>query len=114
MNSLYYECHITTDVIPPDKRELFDRLCKNAGFWASDWKLADTSLKFFATSRGHDYTELKSRMCNLILDLKAFDFKVWRYKIEDTILDSKIEDIYNIVDLKSSEILEDFDKVSEQ
>jgi hypothetical protein len=36
-------------------------------------------------------------MVALITDLKAADFKVWRYKIEDTICDSRSEDVLKIL-----------------
>lgn len=110
-SSLYYECHITTEVIPHDKREQFDKDCKEFGFWASDWKLADTSLKFFATSRDTDLENMRLRMDGLMRLIKSRGIMIWRYKIEDTIIDSKIIDCLGLVDKFQSSTLEDFDKV---
>lgn len=51
----------------------------------------------FCTARSKSYEDIHNRTVGLIVDLKAAGFKVWRYKIEDTIMDSKHNDALNIL-----------------
>lgn len=46
----------------------------------------------FCTGRSKDLEDLKDRTAGLVRRLTEFGYEVWRYKIEDTILDSKIND----------------------
>ena len=101
-SKLYYECHVTVEPIPAERQELFGIICKTQKFWSSDWALKTETFKFFATSRGTNYEELKYRMERLIAKLKRCDYKIARYKIEDTVIDSKIDDHLNLLDPVSS------------
>lgn len=110
-SKMYFECHITVEPIPEARVQEFAKLCKEFGFWSSDWALADKTYKFFATSRGVERQDIQERMQSLIKRLKEQRFKVFRYKIEDTILDSNISDELQLLDKVESEILKDFEKI---
>lgn len=97
--SLYYEAHITLDPV-------FGELLKTLELMCDNWKFRVAKLYMekgphikdsFCTGRSKSYTDLITRTQELIIDLKAAGFKVRRYKIEDTLLDSNIKDNWNIL-----------------
>ena len=51
----------------------------------------------FMTGRHKDYDILYARMAACIADLLKCGYKVWRYKIEDTIIDSKFDDVGSLL-----------------
>ena len=105
---LYYECHVTIEPVFDRRLDNCKRLCAVWGFNVADLlmqKRAEDSEErskhdTFATSRGVDYDELQARMITLVMILQEHGFKVWRYKIEDTIVDSKIKDELNLLEAK--------------
>ena len=97
---LYFECHVTIEPVFDEKLELARMISRDFGF-----KVADLLMKkrkgdaeersqhdTFTTGRSKSYPDIHERMVGLIKALKSADFKVWRYKIEDTLLDSKQND----------------------
>jgi hypothetical protein len=97
-SKLYYEVHVTID---PPKQEDVDHLQQIAnkhGFrMAKLFKLADGSPNekdAFFTYRSHvneSFEQVKSRMIHFASELEYELFKVQRYKIEDTLLDTKLQ-----------------------
>lgn len=99
MNNLYYESHVTIDPV-------FDDLKYRVALTATKYsfKVAKLMLRrdathseeyiddAFMSARGNDYQELEARTTCLILDLKVYGVVVRRYKIESTLLDSRIDD----------------------
>lgn len=51
----------------------------------------------FCTGHSKDYEDIHRRMVDLIGHLQEAGFKVWRYKLEDTILDSRNEDVLGLL-----------------
>ena len=102
---LYYEAHVTIEPVFEDDLERTRAIAQRHGFKPAELlmkkRAQDTAERSkydtFCTGRGKSYIELESRMMALIADLKADDFKVWRYKIEDTICDSRSEDVLKIL-----------------
>jgi hypothetical protein len=105
LTKLYYEAHVTIDPVFDIDRE---RAAIIAGY--HKFKLANLIMRkreadeetpaqddTFMTGHGKDLYDIKSRTKNLILTLQQFNFKVRRYKIEDTILDSRSEDVWKIL-----------------
>lgn len=97
---LYYESHITIEPVFGDHRAVVQNIVSQFGF-----KLADLLMKkreedteersdkdTFMTAHGYNYDELLKRMSDSISALKAYGYKVWRYKIEIICLDSRNED----------------------
>jgi len=99
-SKLYYECHVTIEPLDEYHAERVKKLAAYYKFILADLLMkkrdSDTLERSrydtFLTSRHKDYNILKERMVSLIDNLRTNGFIVWRYKIEDTIMDSKIND----------------------
>lgn len=96
-SDLYYECHVTFEPVFGDQLERLREVCAEHQFRVADLLMRkrprataqrsrdDT----FATGRSRDYEALVMRMAQLVRAAQTAGFKVWRYKIEDTLLDSR-------------------------
>jgi hypothetical protein len=110
-SDMYFEVHVTIEPVEEERYDLFKSLSKEWGFWCSEWALKkENGYNFFATSRSKSYDDAFNRMDSLIKNLLNNKIKVLRYKIEDTVLDSKILDELEIISIKHP-LIEDFDKV---
>lgn len=102
---LYFESHITIEPVFDEQREKAAKIAHEHGF-----RLAELLMKkrrkdiakrsmhdTFMTSHSTQFNDIKNRTIACIQELKANNFKIWRYKIEDTILDSKINDPYKLI-----------------
>lgn len=94
--ALYYECHVTVDQESiGDKMEILkdlaaDRLFRVSEIVETRWALTERhTTDTICTSRGRTYDALWKRMQDLMSDLRAAGFKIYRYKIEATVLDEK-------------------------
>ncbi len=98
--SLYYESHVTFEPIFDERLELLKQLCE-----ANEFRVADLLMqkraedtpersKFdtFCSGRDNDPMKLTARMLSLVATAQGMGFKVWRYKIENVVLDSKVDD----------------------
>lgn len=98
--SLYHESHVTIEPIFDARLEQLQFLCKLHGFRVADLLMQkrkeDTPERSrfdtFCSSRSVDPAALEARMFAFVNALHSAGFKVWRYKIEDVILDSKVDD----------------------
>ena len=104
--SLYYEAHVTVEpIFDGPQLTLFTSLCKARQFLPAKLlmqrRATDTpersSKDSFCTGRGTDRADLTDRMVELIQSLRVNGFKVWRYKIEDTLLDSRHSDVLGLL-----------------
>lgn len=104
-SDLYYECHVTIDPVFDDQREQLAQIVKTWGF-----KLAELAMKkskgdsweeskkdTFFTAHSKSYSDLQQRMVNCIRTVQEAGFAVRRYKIEDTIIDSRNDDILGLI-----------------
>lgn len=95
---LYYEAHVTIEPVFGPELDRADRIAESHGF-----KVADLLMKreregteersdkdTFMSARSYGLMEIITMTRNLVQDLTYSGIKVWRYKIEDTLLDSKI------------------------
>lgn len=97
---LYFECHITIEPVFDERLSEAKEVGIRSGFHIADLlmrkRAKDTEERSkndtFMTARNVNYENLEARMMQCIRNLKAAGFKVWRYKIEDTLIDSKHED----------------------
>lgn len=104
-SKLYLEAHVTIDPI-------FDSRLKKARYLAKlyGFKVAELLMKkrkedtperskydTFMTGHGTSFADLKIRTAGLIQALQKHNFVVRRYKIEDTILDSRSNDIFGLL-----------------
>lgn len=100
MNIHYYECHVTIEPVLDDRLGVAEHIAKKHGFRMAKLlmkkKDEDTEARSdkdsFMTGTSKSYASLGLDMAALIRELKLHNFKVWRYKIEAILLDSKIED----------------------
>jgi hypothetical protein len=93
----YFECHITIEPVFEERLVLFKRLCASQDFRVAELLMqkrkSDTPERSkydtFCTGHSATYEDLKTRMLNLLVLLRASNFEIWRYKIEDCVLDSR-------------------------
>lgn len=103
-NSLYYEAHVTIDPVFGELLKSLELMCDNWKFRVAKLHMSKTGTDSiphtkdsFCTGRSKSYDDLVTRTQELVLDLKTAGFNVRRYKIEDTIVDSNIEDKWQIL-----------------
>jgi len=106
-DELYLEAHITiAPVTDPVVREYLSNLAK-----AFKFKLAHLVMikdkgpdkpserDTFMTGHSKNIDDLAARSKGLVTILRECDFKVWRYKIESCVIDSRNQgDIWNVLD----------------
>lgn len=98
-SELYYECHVTIEPVFDDRLAQAAYIANLYQFRVADLLMQKrhedlpTRSKFdtFMTGRHKNYMTLETRMYGLILNLQDSGFEIWRFKIEDTILDSKLQ-----------------------
>lgn len=102
----YLETHVTIEPIFDDRLEQASILAKEHGF-----KIASLLMKkreqdteerskydTFMTGHGKDLELMEIKVTKLVKALIAAGFKVWRYKIEDTLMDSRIDDELGVLE----------------
>lgn len=102
MTNLYYESHITIDPVRNSVAVThLKRLAAVYGFKVAELIMMKGGTEpledSFMTGRAKDYEELGARTASMVISLKQNHFKVRRYKIEETIIDSKIHDDLNLL-----------------
>ncbi len=96
----YYEAHITVDPVFDDHLKRFEQIAKLHGFRVATLLMQkrkeatpERSVNdSFCTGRSISYSDIKDRMLTLLDALREDGFRVWRYKIESTLLDSRYDD----------------------
>lgn len=94
---LYLEAHITLSPLTEREHLIADELASAFGFrlakllMVKDRAVTEerSNRDTFMTGHGKTRADLLARTAGLIDELKKTGFKVWRYKIEDTLLDSR-------------------------
>lgn len=102
---LYFECHITIEPVFDEQLEQAKEIASKAGFRVASLlmkkRAKDTEKRSqydtFMTATNVNYENLEARMKECIGDLKDVGFKVWRYKIEDTVIDSRHNDCLGLI-----------------
>ncbi len=95
----YFECHITIEPVYDDRLQLFTSLCSTVNFKPAKLFMQKDRITSpqrsdkdsFCTGHSKEYDDIYLRMMELVNKLQQADFEVWRYKIEDVILDVKLE-----------------------
>jgi hypothetical protein len=103
---LYLEAHVTIEPVFGEDREFAAWIAANHGF-----KLAHLLMQkerkataersdrdTFMTGHSKFCDDITERTKALVMDLQNNGFKVWRYKIENTMLDSRNVDVWGLVD----------------
>jgi len=99
----YFEAHITVEPEIHTRTLQFRKICEFSGWHVSSFlmfneKVAnDKKPKMFCSWRGTEYAVAVQAVIDMVGLLRNRNFNVLRYKIEDTLIDSKIEDHLKIV-----------------
>lgn len=101
----YFETHVTIEPIFDERLSEAAEIAKKHGF-----KIANLLMKkreedteerskydTFMTGHGRNIFSVTNKVRSLVTELKEKSFKVWRYKIEDTVMDSRINDELGIL-----------------
>jgi hypothetical protein len=92
---LYFEAHVTIEPVFEERLEQFKAICKRHGFRAAELLMKkrkeDTversKYDTFCTGRGKHYDDLLQRTLAVVSDAAEAGLSVWRYKIENTLID---------------------------
>lgn len=98
--SIYYEAHVTIEPVFDSSLTQFVELCSFQGFRVAELLMKKRSTdkpersKYdsFCTARSDSYDDIVERTLALVKSLEKSGYKVWRYKVEDTLLDSNFND----------------------
>jgi len=103
MNTLYFEAHINLP-FHPIHHAAYGRLKCLA--WARKFKLSemngndghpDKEAQTILTTHTQDHEEMVKRVRDMLQDLTADGFTILRYKIEAATIDSRINDIWEML-----------------
>lgn len=103
-SDLYYECHITFEPVNLPERAKLKEICEEFGFRVATFIMEKDSPipDAFASARAVSYATIVMLMVAVVATLNAAGFKVKRYKIENTLLDTnKQGDVLGILSLES-------------
>jgi hypothetical protein len=90
---LYFEAHVTIEPVEGDRWVRFVEIAKKVRFDVATFTKDSTGAdSMIGTGKGHDRDALRDRMLDMVTALFNEDFVVTRYKLESTILDSRIDD----------------------
>lgn len=96
----YYEAHITVEPVFDERLKEFTETCKGSEFHVAKLLMekGEPSRKdAFCTGRDKDYEALHHRMFSLLGKLRKAKFKIWRFKIESIMLDSRYDPTFQIL-----------------
>lgn len=104
-SNMYYESHVTIDPVPESRLEAAEALAGQFGFRLAKLLMQkrpeDTPERSmydtFMTAQNTSYADIRRNTISLGLRLNAAGFKVRRYKIEDTLLDSRERDVFALL-----------------
>lgn len=94
---LYYEAHITIDPVPEDQRPKVQGLLAPYNFKLAKLlmqKGEPSAIDTFATGHGKELQDIKTRLLEAVYTLHANGHTVRRWKIEDTLFDSRHGDTF--------------------
>ncbi len=95
---LYYEAHITVPPLTPSYELILDQLCAGTQWHRSTFELqkAGEVPNGFVSARADTREEIMRAMGDMLLRLQNKQFPVLRFKVEDTLLDSKRGDTLEV------------------
>lgn len=103
--ALYLEAHVTIEPVFDERRDEAVVIAQRFGFRLADLlmkkRAEDTEERSakdtFMTGHSKSKADINRRTSDLVLALRAAQFKVWRYKVEDTLLDSRHSDVWGLL-----------------
>jgi hypothetical protein len=105
ISKLYFESHITIDPVFDQERETVSKMAQAAGFRLAKLIMRKSTRDAeqpsqddtFMTSHSRSYADIESRTVALVQGLQNEGYTVRRYKIENTILDSRHNDEHRLL-----------------
>lgn len=102
---LYFESHVTIEPIYDEKLEIASNIAKLHGFKIATLlmkkRAEDTETRSqydtFMTAHSKSLSKMIIGITGLVEELQKQGFKVWRYKIEDIMMDSRTKDVLNLL-----------------
>lgn len=102
-----FECHVTINPVYGNDLEVVRIIAESHNFKVANLLMQrrkeDTPERSkndtFMTGHAKDYSTMKERMLNIVNNLQSHGYKVWRYKIEEIVIDSKYDDCFNLINL---------------
>ncbi len=102
---IYFECHITIEPVFGEELENLKQLARSFGFRVASLMMQkrtdDTPERSkndtFMTATNTSYDTLSESMVSCIKSLQVARYKIWRYKIEDIKVDSRFQDVHNLL-----------------
>lgn len=100
-----YECHVTIEPVFGTELNFVENVANGYNFKVANLLMQKrredsperSKNDTFMTGHDKDFNNIKERLENLITDLTRYGYKVWRYKIEDIIVDSRFDDEFNFL-----------------
>lgn len=92
---LYFEAHITVKAKEPEFWRSFARDARQMDWRASKFDVDEVDHydgAWFLSARAKSLREMKERVRNMLQLVQRNNYEVVRWKIEDTVLDSKLGD----------------------
>jgi hypothetical protein len=102
---LYLEAHVTISPVHDEEREKAAAIARAHGFKLAHLVMlkrgpdVPSQRDTFMTSHGKNIDDLAARTKQVVQQLRTYGFKVWRYKIESCVLDSRQQgDTWGVLD----------------
>lgn len=92
-SDLYFECHVTIEPVSGPRLAYLEEVSRTHGFQVATFLMLKdgTTPSSFTSARDESFSKMLVRMVDFVRFLRTVGFRVKRYKIEDTLLDSKKE-----------------------
>jgi len=107
--TLYYECHVTIEPVFDERRDRVQALAEVDGFRLAallmkkraqdteERSSKDTFMTKVVPATPEQLEALTKSMKTLVGTLQRYGFKVWRYKIEAALIDSRNRDEFQLL-----------------
>jgi len=97
--NLYFECHVKLKPVDEKFKPLLKKICDFHKFRVAKLLMQKgvSAIDAFCTTRSTSYKDIVVRTQYFIAELKINGFDVTRYKVENTLLDSNVKDIFSLL-----------------
>ncbi len=102
---MMYECHVTINPVFGKDLEIVKIIANTHKFKTANLLMQRreddiperSKNDTFITGHDSDYSSMKQRLLDIVNNLQSHGYKVWRYKIEEIVVDSKYDDSFNLL-----------------
>jgi len=102
----YFEAHVTIEPVFEEDFEALDKICNWHNFRRAELLMQkrknDTPERSrydtFCTARAYSEKQLRYSVKEFVKELQVSGFTVWRYKVEETVFDSRYVDVLDLLD----------------